>query len=450
MNAAAGPTALADPQGTRLAQARWGVLGLFFIMGVLLSTFLSRVPSITEALQVTTGRFAILMLTGALGAFIALLVTGWAVARFGTRSILVWSSFGYLAAFAVMAWSLAEGNQWMFALGQFFVSFSFAFTNVPMNAEAANVERWVGRPIMPHFHASFSVGMAAGLAFGALVSHAGVSPTVHFLAVALALTAVRLWLIRPAVVHGHPADEVPRGIGGPFKTARDEYRERRVILIGLIVFAASTIEGSAATWTSLAVVDSFGVSEAFGDIFYWVFLVAMVTTRGFGAHIIGRLGRVVSLRVSAVLVVFGVVMFAFGPAFAIVGIGMILWGLGAGLGVPIGFSAASDDPRRAAARVAAVSSFATIAGLVMPQIIGHLGDVVELRKALMVVSAAAVLSFLLARAVRSEGPLLRSHKAIARRERLEHEAAVDEASVVIADGVEPVQAAPEAGERLAE
>jgi hypothetical protein len=84
----------------------------------------------------------------------------------------------------------------------------------------------------------------------------------------------------------------------------------------------------------------------------------------------------------------------------------------------------------------------------MPQIIGHLGDVVELRKALMVVSGAAVMSFLLARAVRAEGPLLRSHKAIARRERLEAEAEVDRASVVIADGVEPVQAAPEGGERL--
>nr|PZM96954.1 MAG: hypothetical protein DIU73_06455 [Actinomycetota bacterium] len=229
---------------------------------------------------------------------------------------------------------------------------------------------------------------------------------------------------------------MPRGIGGPFKTARDEYRERRVLLIGLIVFAASTIEGAAATWTSLAVVESFSTTEAIGDIFYWVFLVAMVTTRGLGAQIIGRLGRVVSLRVSAVLVAVGGAMFAFGPTFAVIGVGMVLWGLGAGLGVPIGFSAASDDPRRAAARVAAVSSFSTIAGLVMPQVIGHLGELVELRVALLVVAAAALLSFLLARAVRTEGPLLRSHRLLAKR--LEDRAARDEAAVVIADAVEPV------------
>jgi hypothetical protein len=115
-----------------------------------------------------------------------------------------------------------------------------------------------------------------------------------------------------------------------------------------------------------------------------------------------------------VLVFLGVLVFAFTPVFWAVPVAMILWGLGAGLGVPIGFSAASDDPTKAAARVAAVSSFSTVAGLIMPQVIGHLGDVIELRKALTIACAAAVLSFAIARAVRTQGPLFRSHRALAR------------------------------------
>lgn len=407
------------PALARVARARVGVLTLFWLMGVLLSTYVSRVPSVAKLLDVTTGRLAVLMLFGAVGALVALLVTGWTVARFGTRAVLWWSSFVYLAAFCVVAWSTAAGSQLAFAAGQFFVSFAFAFTNVSMNAEAANVERWMGRAVMPHFHASFSVGMAVGLGFGALLSHLGVAPMWHFIAVAVVLTVVRLAVIPLAVVHGDPAPGgAPAGFGGPFKTARNEYRERRIVLIGLIVFAASTIEGAAAQWSSLAVVQAFDASEALADVAYWVFVVAMVTTRGFGAVIIGRAGRVVSLRVSAVLVFVGVLTFAFTPYFWAVPVAMILWGLGAGLGVPIGFSAASDDPTKAAARVAAVSSFATVAGLVMPQIIGHLGDVIELRKALTVACAAAVLSFVIARAVRSQGPLFRSHGRIERHRAL--------------------------------
>ena len=408
-------TAFTEPDAARTYRARLGVLALFWLMGVFLATYVSRIPSVTSLLDVTTGRLALLMLAGAMGALVALTVTGWAVARFGTKAVLWWTSFIYLAAFLVVAWSTAVGSQLWFAIGQFFVSFGFAFTNVSMNAEAANVERWMRRAVMPHFHASFSVGMAMGLAVGALLSHLGVSPAIHFAAVALVLTVVRLMVVPLAVVFGAPHPEGARGgFGGPFKTARDEYRERRVVLIGLIVFAASTIEGAAAQWSALAVVQGFDTTEAMGDIAYWVFVVAMVTTRGFGAHIIGRVGRVVSLRVSAGLVFVGVLIFAFTPVFWAVPVAMVLWGLGAGLGVPIGFSAASDEPRKSAARVAAVSSFATVAGLIMPQIIGHLGDVIELRKALTIACAAAVLSFVIARAVRTEGPLFRSHQALAR------------------------------------
>ncbi|WP_062314415.1 MFS transporter [Demequina rhizosphaerae] len=433
----------------RVAAARRGVLAIFWIMGVYMATMVSRYPTITELLDISTGELARLLLFGALGALCALLVTGWSVARFGTRALLWWWAWGHLVAFSLMGAATAWGSQALFAVASFLVSFAFAFTNVSMNAEAAEVEREMGRAVMPQFHASFSVGLAMGLALGAGISHLGVAPVWHFVGVAVALTAARLAVLPAAVLDGAPRpDDARPGLGGPFAAARDEYRDRRVVLIGVIVFSAATVEGAAAQWASLAVVEAFDQPEAVGDLLYWLFVVAMVSVRWWGAAIIGRLGRVVALRMSAVLVAAGVTMFALAPGLWLVPAAMVLWGLGAALGVPIGFSAASDDPRRAAARVAAVSSFSTIAGLVMPQVIGHLGDVVELRVALLVVVAAALLSFVLARAVRSEGPLFRSRRALARRERaaaMEAEAERDAAAAVLADGVEPVQALPEEG-----
>ncbi|WP_062294054.1 MFS transporter [Demequina phytophila] len=435
----------------RIAAARRGVLALFWIMGVFMATQVSRYPTITTLLDVSTGELARLLLFGALGALCALLVTGWMVARFGTRALLWWSSFGFLGAILLLGAATAWGSQAWFAVASFAVSVGFAFTNVSMNAEAAAVERAMGRAVLPQFHAAFSVGMAMGLALGAWISHLGIAPVWHFAGVGVALTALRLAVLPAAVMDGRPRpDDARPGLGGPFAAARDEYRDRRVVLIGVIVFCASTIEGAAAQWASLAVVEGFDQPEAIGDLLYWVFVVAMVTLRWSGAAVIGRLGRVVTLRVSATLVIAGVTMFAFAPGLWLVPVGMVLWGLGAALGVPIGFSAASDEPDRAAARVAAVSSFSTIAGLVMPQVIGHLGDLVELRRALLVTVPAALVSFLLARAVRAAGPLFRSQRALARRERaaaisIDAEADRDAAAAVIADGIEPVQALPEEG-----
>lgn len=426
----------------RIARARRGVLALFWIMGFLMASMVSRYPRITELLEIGAGGLARLLLFGALGALCALLITGWMVARLGTRAVLWWSSFGVLGALSLMGWATALHSTAMFAAASFLVSVTFAFTNVPMNAEAAEVERAMQRAVLPQFHAAWSIGMAIGLGVGAAASHVGVEPVWHLLVAAALLTALRIAVIPSAVLDGAARpDDAPPGLGGPFAAARKEYRERRVVLIGLIVFSASAVEMAAAQWASLAIVEAFDQTEAMGDLLYWVFVVAMVSVRWAGSAIIARLGRVVSLRVSAVLVVVGVLIFAFTPVVALVPVAMILWGVGAALGMPVSFSAASDDPRRPAARVAAVSSFATIAGLLMPQLIGHLGDVIELRKALLTVCLGAVVSFALARAVRSSGPLFRSHRALARR--IEDQARRDAAAAVLADGVEPTQVVPE-------
>jgi len=90
---------------------------------------------------------------------------------------------------------------------------------------------------------------------------------------------------------------------------------------------------------------------------------------------------------------------------------VVLWGAGAALNFPIGFSAAADDPRHAAARVAAVSSFSTTAGLIVPQIIGRMAEWIPLRHAMLLVAIGSVASFVLARAVRSDRHIFRSRRA---------------------------------------
>lgn len=400
------------PDAARIQRARYGILGLFALMGGLLATFLSRLPSVRDALDVTASGLATLIVFGAVGALAGLMVTGWAAAKFGTRALLWWSSYAYLFAFALVAISTVTGSKVLFATGQLLVSFSFAFANVAMNSEAAVVERRVGRSILPQFHAAFSVGMALSLGLGALLSHAGVAPIWHFLGVATILTVIRLAITPMSVLDGRPAptvDGIP--LGGPFATAKAEYRERRVVLIGFIVFAAAMTEMTAAQWIALSIVDDFDRSESIGDLIYWVFVIAMVTVRWNGAKIIDNIGRVMSLRVAAVSVVLGLVTFAFAPWFWAIPVAAVLWGAGAALGMPIGFSAASDEPERANARVAAVASFATIAGLMVPQAVGHLAEVVPLRQALLLVCIASLTSFVLARAVRKEGGLFGSREA---------------------------------------
>ena len=92
----------------------------------------------------------------------------------------------------------------------------------------------------------------------------------------------------------------------------------------------------------------------------------------------------------------GLLLFGFAPTFALAGVGIVLWGFGAALAVPVGIAAASDDPMRAAGRVAVVSSFASVASIAAPPLLGIAAASTGARHALALIAVAMVASVLLA------------------------------------------------------
>lgn len=81
-------------------------------------------------------------------------------------------------------------------------------------------------------------------------------------------------------------------------------------------------------------------------------------------------------------------------------LGIVIWGLGAALGYPLGMSAVSDDPARSAARVGVVSSIGQAAFLAGPPVLGWLGDHEGVLRALLTVVVAALVGVLAAPAAR--------------------------------------------------
>ena len=100
----------------------------------------------------------------------------------------------------------------------------------------------------------------------------------------------------------------------------------------------------------------------------------------------------VAALVGCLLVVFGTPWLAF--------VGAVVWGLGASLGFPVGMSAAADDPARAPARIAVVSTIGYTAFLAGPPLLGFLGDHVGVLRSLLAVGTMALLVQLILESVR--------------------------------------------------
>lgn len=382
---------------TRVAQARLGVLVVFIGIGMMLGTLLSRVPTVRDLLEVSPSQLATLLVIGFTGGLVAPLIVGAVVARYGMHRVFAVSAVGMMGAVWALGVSAQAGSRVGYAAGLWVCSFFWAFVDAGANTEAANVERRVGKSIMPQFHAAFSVGMLGAIALGWVASVTGLAPVWHFGAGATVVGVSLLLASGPAVLDKGRALDVG---GSPFSHAREAFTDRRTLRIGLILFFAFLAEMAATDWVPLAIVDGFGQTEAVGIGFFAAFVAAMVGVRLVGHRFIDRWGRVTSLRACASLIAAGTLVFALSPVLWLLPLGLLLWGVGASLGFPLGMSAAADDPARAAARVGAVSAFATIAGLTMPQLIGHLGEVVPLRQALLVVVGGAAVMFALAGAVR--------------------------------------------------
>jgi MFS family permease len=378
------------------------VLALFGIGGVLFSGWLTRLPSIRVELTITEGQLGQLLMFGALGSLASLLAAGPVIARHGTRRVLTVASAASAGAFVLLGVGSALGLVWMVALGIACNGLTFAFINVSMNAEGTAVEQQLGRTVMPQFHAAFSIGAGVGALVSSVLAAHDVSPLWQLSGMGVVALAVRLAVIPFAAFHGHAADDARESFGpiAVIRQAASAYRERRTLLIGLVILASSLSEGAASAWIAIAVVDGFGRSESVGGQMYFVFVAAMVLVRLSGNRLVDRFGRVIALRTSAASVVIGLSLFVLAPSFPVAALGLVGWGFGAALAVPIGFSAASDEPGRAPARIAAVSSFSSIAGLTGPPLIGYIADFTGARHALLIICLAMVVSVSVAGSVR--------------------------------------------------
>ncbi len=383
------------PTPSEIRAAALATAAVFAGNGLLFAIWASRLPTVRDLLEVTPAQMGGILLVASLGSVFALPTTGAIVMRFGLRPTLGVAAVLGALTFALAGLGAELGSIPLAATGLFLAWASTSVIDVGMNLHGGRVEHAMGRAILPLLHAGFSAGAILGAVIGWATSLAGIGilPTVG--GVALLVAAIMLGALR----YFRLPEERGRGAAQSVRASLTAWREPRTLLLGLVVLGAGLTEGAANDWLALAVVDGFGQDHATGALAFGVFLGFMTVMRLVGSRLLDRYGRVGVLRVLVVLAIAGLATFVFAPLeFAMVGVA--LWGLGAGLGFPVGLSAASDDPLKAAARVSVVSSIGYAAFMAGPPILGLLAEHYGYRGALGFVLVPLAVSFLASGATR--------------------------------------------------
>jgi fucose permease len=387
---------------------RNAVFVIFFISGLTLASWMSRIPAVRDGLRLSTAEVGILIFGLSAGSVLGLVAAVWLLARFGARrSMLLSATLSVVGLVLVGAGSSLLGSAPFVFSGLALVGFGIGSLDVVMNVEGAAAEREIGKTLMPLMHACFSLGTVVGALIGAGASLVGLAVHWHLAGIAILVLATAVIAVRFIPLVDPPAESAVESPGTGRKSRRQRLRESltvwadlKILLIGAIVLGMTFAEGSANDWLALASVDGHGLSNTEGAIVFGVFVAAMTVGRVLGGPVIDRFGRVPVLRSCAVLGVLGLLLFILASSHTLIYIGTVLWGLGASLGFPVGMSAAADDTKNAAARVSAVAMIGYFAFLIGPPVLGILGQAGGILNALFLILVLMVLAGLAAPAAR--------------------------------------------------
>jgi len=327
--------------------------------------------------MMSDGQLGLVLLSMAAGSVVALPVAGWLVGRLGSR---VMTAAAGIALCLALPLPVASPSVALLSLSLALLGACNGLLDVSMNAQAAEVEQRVGRPIMSSFHALFSLGGVAGalLAGGAMavgigdVAHVRVSAFVALSAAVVALPG----LARPRAACDHAGKAVARPSGA-------------LLTLGILALLGLLAEGAMADWSAVYLHDTLGSSPSVAAVGFAAFSLAMAAGRFTGDVLVRRLGPRRVLRGSSAVaaVGLGTALLLGHPAIGVVGCALV--GLGIANIIPVLFSAAARvpgvPPGQALAAVATTGYLGFLAG---PPLIGVVAETAGLAVGLGLVSGA--------------------------------------------------------------
>jgi MFS family permease len=367
-----------------------GVGTLFFVNGLLIGSWLPRLPEIRDDLAVQLGILGLTLSAGALGSLIGSSVSGVVVQRLGARRAAVGA--GYLLS---IAYPLIATAHTVVALGLVLASIGLIDSNadVGMNAVGVRIEQTVGRSIMTRLHGVWSLGTLIGAGFAALAILTGVTIARQLLVVS-AVGAILVWWASRSI-----PDAAPRRSDGG--------RSGR-LAIGLMVAggAAVFIEGIPYDWSAIFVVDEASPGATAAGIVVLVFTTGMLIGRFAGDLLVDRFGAFKTIVSGVGLSVISMILVVLTRSTIPVLIGFGIWGLGIASALPLLYKMAGSHPSfNEGSGLAALTVGTRIGFLLEPTLVGLGAVALGLPVAIViVVTAAATLAVVALRLTLVGGP----------------------------------------------
>ncbi|MET8808263.1 MFS transporter [Streptomyces sp. NPDC004546] len=378
------------PGGSRdLSRLRVALTAFFALDGFVFAGWVVRIPAIKQQTDSSASALGLALLCVSAGAVVTMTLTGRLCRRYGSHPVTV-----VCAVLLCLSVSLPPLTHSAPALGAVLLVFGAAYggINVAFNSAAVDLVGARRRPIMPSFHAAFSLGGMIGAGLGGLVAGA-LSPTRHL----FGLTLIGLLVTAVAgrtLLRQEPPAPADRTLSSPPEPRRSAARRTGgrglVVVFGLIALCTAYGEGAMADWGALHLQQDLAASSGVAAAGYSCFALAMTVGRATGTTLLERLGRARTVIAGGAVAAVGMLLGSLAPSVWAALIGFAVTGLGLANLFPVAVERAGA--LTGPSGVAVASTFGYGGMLLGPPAIGFMADWFSLPAALTSVAALATVA----------------------------------------------------------
>jgi len=384
--------------------ARIALTAFFAIDGFLFAAWVVRIPDVRAQVSASHSALGLALLCISAGAVATMAVIGRLCVRYGSRPVTVAS-----LALLSLAVPLPAHTHSVLGLGAVLLLFGAGYgaANVSMNSAAVELVAELDRPVMPSFHAGYSLGGLLGAAIGGLL--AGPVSAAWALALSGGL-GLLVTAFAGTVLLRSPAPSLPTAPPtAKARTVKARTAEQRstngpsnarllVVLLGLTALCTAYGEGALADRATLHLTDDVHASAGLAATGYAAFAFAMTAGRISGTWLSIRLGQTRVMLAGGLTACTGMLIASLAPSVPVALAGFVLVGVGLANIFPLAIAqaGAAGGPQG----VATASTLGYAGMLIGPPVIGFLADAATLPVALTTVAGASALAGLLAFAVR--------------------------------------------------
>ena len=351
----------------RYPRERIAVKLLFLANGLYAGAWSLKVPELAERLALSPFYVSLLVVCYGIGSIIIMPIAGARIARYGSTVVAKVTACVFL--FTMLLISLAP-NVWTAGMAVFLLGGFAGAMDVAMNANAVEVEKSMRKAIMSSCHAFWSLGALIGSSVsGYMIETFG--PVMHSFIITVVnagvlLAAFSMLMPDGPHVEAHQAEALAK---------RSIFRSPLPWIIGIVALFCMVQEGVVIDWSALYLNRELGATLTVAAFGAGAMHGMMTLVRFVGDGIRDRFGAVLTMRVSGVIALTGMLVAGFAPHAYVAIAGFALCGIGVSNMVPIAFSAAGNLPGMAkGAGLSVVTVMGYSGTLFLPTVFGFVAE----------------------------------------------------------------------------